>query len=157
MRVATLNVWGIRGDWPARLPLLRDGFAAIAADLVTLQETIRTGTQDQAREILGDDYRLVHQVKREPDGQGVTTASRWPVGTVIEADLNVTDRTGGFACTSLVTEILAPRPVGRVWLASASATATRGHARTPPTQATPTAPITPTAPTGTGPTGGSTT
>jgi endonuclease/exonuclease/phosphatase family metal-dependent hydrolase len=116
MRVATLNVWGTRGDWSARLPLLRDGFAAMAADLVTLQETIRSGSQDQAREILGDDYRLVHQVKREPDGQGVTTASRWPVGTVIEADLNVTDRTEGFACTSLVTEILAPHPVGRVWL-----------------------------------------
>jgi hypothetical protein len=43
MRVATLNVWGIRGDWPARLPLLRDGFAAMAAWLRLRRE----GLQDR--------------------------------------------------------------------------------------------------------------
>jgi hypothetical protein len=35
MRVATLNLWGTRGDCAAWLPLLRDGFAAMAPDLLS--------------------------------------------------------------------------------------------------------------------------
>jgi hypothetical protein len=30
--------------------------------------------------------------------------------------LDVTERTGDFACTSLITEILAPAPFERIWL-----------------------------------------
>ncbi len=51
--------------------------------------------------------------KSTPSG---TTASRWPLGRTIELDLNVTARTGDFACTSLITEVLAPDPLGRIWL-----------------------------------------
>jgi endonuclease/exonuclease/phosphatase family metal-dependent hydrolase len=116
LRIATLNAWGTRGDWAHRRDVLADGFAALRPDLVTLQETIVTADYDQARDLLGPDYRLVHQRDREPDGQGITTASRWPVGQVIEVDLNVTPRTADFACTSLITEVLAPGPLGRVWL-----------------------------------------
>jgi len=115
-RLATLNVWGTRGDWKARREVLAREFAELDADLVTLQECIRTDTYDQAREILGDGYHLVHQSEREPDGQGVTIASRWPVGEVAEIDLHLTPRTAGFACTSLLAEILAPEPLGRIWL-----------------------------------------
>jgi endonuclease/exonuclease/phosphatase family metal-dependent hydrolase len=116
VRLATLNIWGTRGDWDRRRPLLRDGLAALDADLVTLQETIVTGDYDQAADVLAKDYQLVHQQGREPDGQGITTASRWPLGRTIELDLNVTARTGDFACTSLITEVLAPDPLGRIWL-----------------------------------------
>jgi endonuclease/exonuclease/phosphatase family metal-dependent hydrolase len=118
VRVATLNVWGIDGDWNARRRMLVDGFADLAPELLTLQEVIVTTGYDQARDILGDSFRLVHQADRAPDGQGVTTASRWPVGQVVEVDLNVTDRTAGFPCTTLITEVLAPDPLGRVWLAN---------------------------------------
>jgi endonuclease/exonuclease/phosphatase family metal-dependent hydrolase len=118
MRLATLNTWGTRGDWNARRPTLTRGFAELSADLITLQETIVTDSYDQAREILGDGYHLVHQTSREPDGQGVTTASRWPVGQVIEVDLHVTERTAGFASTCLIVEIAAPEPLGRIWLAN---------------------------------------
>src|SRR6201995_285407 len=118
VRVATLNTWGTRGDWPRRRPVLGDGLARLDADLVTLQETIVTGDYDQAADVLPDGYHLVHSRQREGDGQGVTTASRWPVGESIELDLNVTERTGDFACTSLITEILAPDPLGRIWLAN---------------------------------------
>ena len=116
LRLATLNMWGARGDWNARRPVLSAGLADLAPDLLTLQEVIVTADYDQARDFLGDDYHLVHQADREPDGQGVTTASRWPIGQVIDVDLHVTDRTADFACTSLVTEIRAPAPLGRVWL-----------------------------------------
>jgi hypothetical protein len=97
---------------------LRNGFLALGADLVTLQETILTKELDQAAAILGPAFRLAHTSHREANGSGITTASRWPLGRVVELDLHVTERTHEFACTCLVTEILAPQPYGRIWLAN---------------------------------------
>jgi len=63
-----LNVWGVRADWQEwRRWLVRDGFAALAPDLVTLQETIVRDGYDQVGEILGDGFEVVHQKRREPD------------------------------------------------------------------------------------------
>ena len=118
MRFVTLNTWGTRGDWPARRRVFSDGFRALDADIVVLQETIRTDDTDQAPEMLGDGYRFAEQQKRAPDGQGISTASRWPFGEVFEVDLHVTERTHDFACTCLVTEVLAPEPQGRIWVAN---------------------------------------
>ncbi len=118
MRLVTLNTWGTRGDWPSRLKVFQDGFAELAADVITLQETILTGEIDQAAAMLGPGYHLAQQQVRERDGQGITTASRWPLGRVFEVDLHVTDRTHDFACTCLVTEVLADEPIGRVWVAN---------------------------------------
>jgi exonuclease III len=70
VRIATHNVWGVRGDWEQRLQILRRGYEQLAADVVTLQETILDEDVDQARSILGDGYDLVQQSSREPDGQG---------------------------------------------------------------------------------------
>lgn len=116
LRIASLNMWGTRGDWPARRATFAEGFQRLAPDLLTLQETILTDPYDQARDLLGEGYLLIHQAARESDGQGVTTASRWPVGRTLEVNLQVSPRTGDFACTSLVTEIIAPEPFGRIWL-----------------------------------------
>jgi endonuclease/exonuclease/phosphatase family metal-dependent hydrolase len=124
MRVVTLNTWGIRGDWTRRLLAFQDGLRALNPDIVTLQETVLTDEVDQAAEMLGDGYHLAQQQKREigragvPAGQGITTASKWPFGRVFEVDLHLTDRTSDFACTCLVTEVLAPPPWGRVWVAN---------------------------------------
>ncbi|MEU4425882.1 endonuclease/exonuclease/phosphatase family protein [Actinoplanes sp. NPDC024001] len=114
MRVATLNVFGAAGEWSRRRAILRAEFQRLAADLVTLQETMLE--PDQAREVLGPDYRLVQSQAREDSGRGITTASRWPVGQVAELDLRVTPRTYDFACTAQLVEVLAPAPFGRVWL-----------------------------------------
>lgn len=73
--------------------------------------------------MLGPGCHLAQQQDREQDGQGITTASRWPLGRVFEVDFHVTERTSGFACTCLVTEVLAPEPHGRVWIATTSRTA----------------------------------
>jgi endonuclease/exonuclease/phosphatase family metal-dependent hydrolase len=35
MRFVTLNTWGMRGNWAARLPVLREAFRALDADIVT--------------------------------------------------------------------------------------------------------------------------
>lgn len=118
LRVATLNLWGQRGDWPARRRVLAAGFAGLDADLVAFQEAIVTGEADQARDILGGGYHLVHQKDRESDGQGVSIASRYPVTGSWEADLSVTPRTAGFAATTLVAEVGAPPPFGPLLFAN---------------------------------------
>jgi endonuclease/exonuclease/phosphatase family metal-dependent hydrolase len=45
-------------------------------------------------------------------GQGVSLASRWPLGEVRELDLHVTPRTAGYACVTLAAEVQAPEPIG---------------------------------------------
>jgi endonuclease/exonuclease/phosphatase family metal-dependent hydrolase len=107
LRVATLNLWGLRGDWPARRSVIAAGLAELNPDLVALQESVVTEERDQVAEILPS-HHLVHQRRREPDGQGVSIASRWPVAAVHEVDLDVSPRTADFACTTLVAEIDAP-------------------------------------------------
>ena len=118
LRVATLNLWGQRGDWPARRRVLIAGFARLDADLVAFQEAIVTPEADQVRRILGDRYHLAHQKDRESDGQGVSIASRYPIACVWEVGLAVTPRTAGFAATTLVAEIDAPPPVGPLLFAN---------------------------------------
>jgi exonuclease III len=118
LRVATLNTWGMRADWPVRRLVFQAGFRELDADIITLQETIIHDHADQAAEMLDPGYHLAQQQHREPDGQGITTASRWPFGQVFEVDFHLTERTHDFPCTCLITEVLAPEPFGRVWVAN---------------------------------------
>jgi hypothetical protein len=53
VRLVTMNVWGMRGDWAARRAVLRDGFAALGPDEAVLQETVVRTNVDQVEEILG--------------------------------------------------------------------------------------------------------
>lgn len=124
MRIVSLNTWGTRRPWSERLETMRAGFARIDADVLVLQETVLTPELDQAELIFGNGYHLAQHTDREtgrhgaPAGQGITTASRWPIGEVVEIDLNVTERTSDFACACLITEVLAPDPLGRIWVAN---------------------------------------
>jgi endonuclease/exonuclease/phosphatase family metal-dependent hydrolase len=114
VRAATLNVFGRRENWPARRSVLAAGFAELAADLVAMQEVVVTAGYDQVRDVLGDEYQVVHHSEREPDGQGISIASRWPVTAVHEVDLHLGPRPAQFACSALVADIQAPEPVGRL-------------------------------------------
>ncbi|GAA1114905.1 hypothetical protein GCM10009630_10380 [Kribbella jejuensis] len=116
--IATLNVWNTSGDWPARRAILQRELSDLNPDLMTLQETVVTADDDQVREILPPEYHVVHQSARHPNGQGVSIASRWPIGQIEEVDLHLTPRSDDFPCTTLITEILAPPPIGRIWLAN---------------------------------------
>jgi endonuclease/exonuclease/phosphatase family metal-dependent hydrolase len=124
MRFLTLNTWGTRGDWEEREFRFRERVEQLVPDIITLQETVRTPEVDQARRLLSGEFHLAEQQGREPGragvptGQGITTASRWPFGRVFEIDLHLTERTGDFACTCLVTEVLAAQPLGRIWVAN---------------------------------------
>ena len=117
LRLATLNLWGRRGDWRRRRDALRTGFNELAPDLLAAQEVVQTADYDQLRDILGNDLEIQHHSEREtgnpPDverGQGISIASRWPVDAVHEVDL--TARTSDFACSTLIAEIDAPPPIG---------------------------------------------
>src|SRR5919202_2689328 len=112
MRVLTLNLWGRRGDWPARRRVLADGLRELRPDVVAFIEAIKTDDYDQVVDLLGHGYHVAHQVDREPDGQGVSIASRWPLGDLHELDLQVTPRVAGFAATTMVVEVDAPEPSG---------------------------------------------
>jgi hypothetical protein len=119
MRVATLNLWGRRGAWEERRRVLAEGFRELAPDLVAFQEAVVGDGYDQVADILGPGYHVVHQTDREAgrggdieDGQGISIASRWPLGEVWEPDLNVTPRTDDFACGTLIAEVFAPEPIG---------------------------------------------
>jgi endonuclease/exonuclease/phosphatase family metal-dependent hydrolase len=110
VRVVVQNLWGIRGDWDARRAVLASGLRRLEPDLIAFIEAIKTADYDQVFDLLGPDYHVLHQQEREPDGQGASIASRWPLRDAHELDLNVTPRTGDFACTTLIAEILAPEP-----------------------------------------------
>ncbi len=87
VRVATLNLWGRRGAWDERRSVLVEGFRELAPDLVAFQEAVVGDGYDQVTDILGSGYHLAHQTDREADrggdiedGQGISIASRWPLG-----------------------------------------------------------------------------
>ena len=112
VRVLTLNLWQRYGNWAERRRVLTDGVRALEPDFVAFQESIKTGEYDQVIDLLGPGFNVIHQKSRDPNGMGVSIASRWPLEEVGEVDLNVTPRTAGFPCTTLVAEVLVPDPLG---------------------------------------------
>jgi endonuclease/exonuclease/phosphatase family metal-dependent hydrolase len=118
LRVLTLNIWGVRGDWAARRTVLADGLRELHPDLIAFVEPIVTDDYDQVEDLLGSGFHVAHQKDREPDGQGASIASRWPLRDVTEVDLNVTPRTSDFACTTMVAFVDAPEPFGELLFAN---------------------------------------
>ncbi|MDQ3655544.1 MAG: endonuclease/exonuclease/phosphatase family protein, partial [Chloroflexota bacterium] len=116
VRTLTHNIFGHHGPWDRRRPILIDGIQALNPDLMTFQETIVTEGYDQVADIIGSDYHVVHSRERDPDGMGVSIASRWPIASVNELDLSISPRTSGFPCTTLIAEIEAPSPIGTLLL-----------------------------------------
>src|SRR5918999_1360427 len=112
MRVLTLNLWGIRGDWEARRAVLVNGLRELRPDLIAFQEPIVTADYDQVVDLIGEEYAVAHHSIREPDGQGISIASRWPLERVEELDLQVSPRTADFACTALIAEVNVPDGIG---------------------------------------------
>ena len=98
----------------ARRDVLAEGLRALQPDLVAFVEAIVTEDYDQVQDLLGPGFHVAHQAAREPDGQGASIASRWPLEDVTEVDLNVTPRTANFACTTLVAVVAAPDPFGEL-------------------------------------------
>lgn len=72
-RVATFNIWNRQGPWQQRLPLIRDGLAALDADVVGLQEVLAFGKlPSQADEIAAGLGWNVHHAPAWEIGGGLT-------------------------------------------------------------------------------------
>lgn len=125
LRVVSMNLFGRRVEWDRRRPVIAAGLADLRPDLVAFQETIKSDHVDQAAEVLGAEYQLVHQTNRDAAddtgdveaGQGFSIASRWPLGQIRELDLHLTPRTAEFACGLLTVEVQVPGPIGPVLFA----------------------------------------
>ncbi|WP_086826111.1 endonuclease/exonuclease/phosphatase family protein [Allokutzneria sp. NRRL B-24872] len=105
MRVVTQNLLGLHEDWPRRRPVLADGLRALQPDVVLLQEAVVDGHQDMAADLLGQEFHFAHHSLREHDGSGISLASRWPIGTVRELDLQVNARTADFHAAAQIADI----------------------------------------------------
>jgi endonuclease/exonuclease/phosphatase family metal-dependent hydrolase len=112
LRVLTLNLWQRNGAWADRRSVLINGLRVLQPDVAAFQESIKNNEYDQIRDLLGPTPNIVHQKKRDPQGMGISVASRWPLGEVHELDLNVTPRCAGFPAGTLVAEVQAPDPLG---------------------------------------------
>jgi endonuclease/exonuclease/phosphatase family metal-dependent hydrolase len=119
LRLYTHNIFGNHAGWHQRRELLAAGIRELSPDLIFLQETVVTEAEDQVAEFLDPTYHVVHSSTRSEDGYGISLASRWPITETYELDLKVaSERTFDFACTTLIAEIEAPQPIGRVLAAN---------------------------------------
>ncbi len=84
-RVATLNIWNRCGPWEERLVAIRDGLAALAPDVIGLQEVLRAANgvdgPDQAAEIAeASGFHVAFgSASDEPILFGNAVLSRWPI------------------------------------------------------------------------------
>lgn len=118
IRVATLNLFGHHDDWPKRRPVLVNGFRDLRPDVIALQEVVKNDAHDQAADVLGADYHIVHQTRGTIDDHRISIASRWPFRQLREMDLHVTPRLADTSTFALVAEIDAPDPVGPLLFAT---------------------------------------
>jgi endonuclease/exonuclease/phosphatase family metal-dependent hydrolase len=112
LRVLTLNLWQQYGAWADRRSLLIHGLRALEPEIAAFQESIKNDEYDQVCDLLGPTFHIVHQKNRDPQGMGISVASRWPLGEVHELNLGVTPRCAGFPAGTLAVEVHAPNPVG---------------------------------------------
>ena len=115
LRVLTQNLWGVRGAWQKRREVMSRLIRQAQPDLISFQETIKSSTYDQVRDLVPCGYHVIFQKTPEPDGQSAAIASRWPIRAVHELEQRVTPRVSS-ANTTLVAEIEAPEPFGSLLL-----------------------------------------
>jgi endonuclease/exonuclease/phosphatase family metal-dependent hydrolase len=112
IRVLTMNLWQRYGAWADRRAVIIEGIRRIQPDLVAFAESIKTDDYDQAVDLLGSDFHVHHAKTRDPNGMGISVASRWTTTRVDEVNLTVSPRTEGFPCAALVAETQPPDSAG---------------------------------------------
>lgn len=130
LRVATLNLYGMREQWAERRQVLIDGFRDLHPDVIAFQEAIVVDDYDQVADVLGDSYHVMHRSDRTADGSGASIASRWRPDSVQELDLpiptEVTSAPQWMGNLSLV-ELAIPGPLGAVVFAHQTTAFQWGH------------------------------
>jgi endonuclease/exonuclease/phosphatase family metal-dependent hydrolase len=110
VRVLTINLWGRSGDWASRRSVIKKALAELAPDLIAFQESFVIERYDQIAE-LTDEFHVVHQKNRAPDGGGISVASRMPIQQVHELDLHLGNGPREFAAGAVMVEVEAPEPL----------------------------------------------
>jgi endonuclease/exonuclease/phosphatase family metal-dependent hydrolase len=112
MRILSLNLWQQFGKWSDRRAIIIEGIQVYQPDVIAFHECIKTWDYDQVADLLGPEFNIKQSRTRDPSGMGISIASRWKLNDVQEIDLNVTPRTVGFPCTTLIADVDAPDPFG---------------------------------------------
>jgi endonuclease/exonuclease/phosphatase family metal-dependent hydrolase len=98
VRLASINLWGLFGDWESRRMRLVEGWPRLAADVVVLQEARLHGTGDQAHDLqLLFDLPYAARDPRAAAGEeheGVAVLSRRPLRHVEALPLPLAPPTG---------------------------------------------------------------
>lgn len=93
MRVVTLNIWNLGGDWRSRREAIATVLREAAADIVCLQEVMANDRDNQAdwlASALGDwsvAYAGSTIAPDHPDQIGNAVISRWPIDETSRCDL----------------------------------------------------------------------
>ncbi len=110
IRILTLNIYARRDGWTARRRVLQAGMAALSPDIVLFQEEVYAPPDDQAVEVLGAGWHIVHSAARsDAEASGVCVASRWPLHLLAKLDLTAGGRpVEEFRWTSLIVRVVTP-------------------------------------------------
>ncbi|MGI5217957.1 endonuclease/exonuclease/phosphatase family protein [Nocardia sp. CA-290969] len=116
LRVVTFNVLAPSyADWPARRRVIAGGLAELRPDIVALQEVTIAPELTAVTELLGPGWELAPHTRSGPDGVGAVLASRWPLGSVHQVDLEFGARAGDFPWSgAVIAEVHTPPPLGTV-------------------------------------------
>ncbi|HWS51967.1 MAG TPA: endonuclease/exonuclease/phosphatase family protein [Microbacterium sp.] len=116
LRVVTFNVLDrAHADGESREKVVKAGLAAADADVVALQEVMRSDAVDQVRDWFGPDVTAIDHPQGSPGEVGACLVSRHPVGAVHVLDLRTEFGATGLPWAGAVAaEILAPEPIGTV-------------------------------------------
>ncbi len=91
LKVLTINIWNRQGPWDKRFPMLREGIAELAPDVIGMQEVMSDGSVDLATEIAGDlGYEVLYTRAKELFGGislGNAILSKHPIGKHERFDL----------------------------------------------------------------------
>lgn len=119
LRLLTLNLWGVRGSWDQRGPMIAAELRRLGPDVIMFQESIVTDDYDQVAAVMGGDYHVLHHPRREDDGQGISIASRWPLQETHSLTHALSDRTAATGGGStLIASTSAPDPIGPLLIAN---------------------------------------
>jgi endonuclease/exonuclease/phosphatase family metal-dependent hydrolase len=113
-RALTLNLFAHQhADGARRQRVTQRALAELSPDVVALQEVTRLDGFDQAVELLGPSYEVVHHPGASDDGVGACLGSRWPVSAVDVLDLTGVPGSWGLPWAATVAvEVAAPAPWG---------------------------------------------
>jgi endonuclease/exonuclease/phosphatase family metal-dependent hydrolase len=116
LRVVTFNVLDRhQAEGEKREAVVKAGLASLDADVIALQEVIRSDAVDQAREWFGSEVTIIDHPNAPDESVGACLVSRHPVGATHVLDTPAATSAPGLPWLGAVAaEVLVPPPIGPV-------------------------------------------